>query len=136
MRNRNIAIIGSRSFHDYRFVEITVDALLFENEQPTIISGGAAGADAIAKHYALTHDFAYIEFPALWHKHGRSAGYIRNEQIVDAADLVLAFWNGKSPGTKHSIDLAKAKKKNLCIYNMSMIRRASDEALLRRGKMF
>lgn len=136
MIDRKIAIIGSRSFQDYNFVEITVDALLRENEKPTIISGGASGADAVAKLYAMKRDFPYVEFPALWSKHGRAAGFIRNEQIVDAAEWVLAFWDGKSRGTKHSIDLARTKKKNLCIYNMAMIRRASDQALLRRSKIF
>lgn len=136
MKHRKIAIIGSRTFSDYNFMQIKVDSLLFENEIPTIISGGAVGADAAAVRYARSRGFPYVEFPARWREHGRSAGFIRNRHIIDAADYVLAFWDGVSRGTKHSIDLAKMLKKNLAVFNMRDTRRVPDETLLRRSNLF
>lgn len=50
------------------------------------------------------------EFRADWDTHGKSAGYKRNSQMADHADMLIAFWDGKSKGTKHMIDLARAKK--------------------------
>jgi hypothetical protein len=74
-----------------------------------IVSGGARGVDALGKRYAEENGLLYTEFPAEWDKYGKSAGYKRNVLIVDHAEYLLAFWDQKSPGTKHSIDLAKKK---------------------------
>ena len=50
-----------------------------------------------------------------WVKHGKSAGFVRNELIVSDADIVFAFWDGKSKGTAHDIQLAKKQNKELHI---------------------
>jgi len=118
-----LAIVGSRTFDDFtlmneiiccHFVDHPLDKLT------TIISGGARGADAIAKRFALimsSEGIKYQEFPAKWNEFGKSAGFKRNQQIVDACDMVLAFWDGKSKGTKHTIDLAAiAKKPTFIVY--------------------
>lgn len=111
-----LAIVGSRTFNDYeKFLDYV--QWYFKNETDTIISGGAKGADALAKRYAQYWDFEYIEYPADWNKYGKSAGFMRNQQIVDACDMVLAFWDGVSKGTKHTIELARrAKKPTFIIY--------------------
>jgi hypothetical protein len=73
-----------------------------------IVSGGARGADRLAKQYAEEHeDIHYIEFKADWQTHGKKAGIVRNYDIVRESNRVLAFWNGKSKGTKHTIQLAR-----------------------------
>lgn len=74
-----------------------------------IVSGGARGADAMAESYAKAHGFPCTVYPADWEKHGRKAGFLRNRQIVDHADMVLALWDGESKGTGMTIDLAKRK---------------------------
>ena len=73
----------------------------------TIIHGGAAGADALADHWAV-HNYANIEeFPADWEQYGKSAGPIRNKQMLDEGkpDLVLAFPG--STGTAHMVKIAR-----------------------------
>lgn len=74
----------------------------------TIIQGEASGADVTAKQAAKWFDWEYLSFPADWEKHGKAAGPIRNKQMLDEGkpDMVIAFWDGKSPGTKNMIDQA------------------------------
>lgn len=105
-----VAIIGSRTFTDYDRLEKICNSL----DITEVISGGAIGADYLGKYYANEYNIKYTEFPADWDKHGKKAGYLRNIDIVNAADIVLAFWDGKSKGTKHSIDLAR-KQNKLCV---------------------
>lgn len=68
-----------------------------------IVSGGARGVDTSAREYALTHGLPYVEFLPEYAKYGRSAPLKRNLQVIEYADIVLAFWNGKSRGTNYVI---------------------------------
>lgn len=110
-----LAIIGSRTFHDFDkalsvFKESFPKGLVNE-----IVSGGAIGADAIGKRIAEHLGLKYTEFLPEWKKYGRSAGIKRNTLIVNAADVVLAFWDGKSRGTQNSIRTARAQGKRVII---------------------
>jgi len=67
--------------------------------------------DALGKKYATEHGIEYQEFPADWERFGKSAGFERNKYIVTAADVVVAFWDGKSKGTEHTLEIAKKQKK-------------------------
>lgn len=69
-----------------------------------LVSGMAKGPDWEAVRLAGVHNLPCHMFPADWDKHGRAAGIIRNKQMGDFADELLAFWDGKSRGTKHMID--------------------------------
>ena len=111
-----LAIIGSRDFNDYEKVAYYV-IKYFESGWAIdeIVSGGASGADALAKRIADEYRKVYTEFPADWKTHGKAAGPIRNEQIIQYADKVLAFWDGKSKGTMSSINLARRYKKDTII---------------------
>lgn len=103
----NIAVIGSRTVTDYDHVKTQLDRFIFVDED-VIVSGGARGADELGERYA--REFCSKEpliFPADWEKHGRNAGYIRNHDIIDNADMVIAFHDGESKGTAHSLKLAK-----------------------------
>lgn len=106
------AIIGSREFSDYQFLK----ECLAKHSVGEIVSGGAKGADALAKQYAMEHNIAYTEFPAQWDLFGKSAGIRRNVDIINLSDEVVAFWNGASPGTKHAISIAKKAEKHVHIY--------------------
>ena len=108
----NLAVVGSRSFMDYDYMCEMLEWFTIRK----IISGGAKGADGLAKRYAQENGIGYKEFPADWDKHGKAAGYIRNKQIVNAADEIVAFWDGFSKGTKHTIDIAEEKGKPVHIY--------------------
>lgn len=100
-----IGIVGSRTFEDYSLFCKVMNDLNCD----TIISGGARGADSLAKRYAKEKEINYVEYPAEWDKYGKSAGYKRNKLIVNDSDKLVAFWDRISKGTKHSIDLAKLK---------------------------
>ena len=58
---------------------------------------------------AKDNNISLMCFPADWNKYGKRAGYIRNEQMAKEADALIAFWDGKSKGTKHMIDIARSK---------------------------
>lgn len=74
-----------------------------------IVSGGARGADKLGEVIAKDEGLPVKLFEADWDAHGKSAGYIRNSEMADYGDILLAFWDGKSKGTKHMIDLATKK---------------------------
>jgi hypothetical protein len=107
-----LAIVGSRGFTDYETFCIFISDYITK-EVDTIVSGGARGADYLAKKYAKEHQLKYIEIPAQWDKYGKSAGYRRNAAIVNLSDFVVAFWDGQSRGTKHTIDLSNKSGKPL-----------------------
>jgi len=98
-----LAIVGSRDFNDYEFLK----RIIAHHPCTQIISGGARGADALAKRYATEHGIPIQECMPNWEVYGKSAGFLRNEQIVKACDELVAFWDGKSRGTKHSLTLAE-----------------------------
>ena len=82
-----------------------------------IVSGMARGADQIGYEFAQHFNIPCKQFPAEWDKHGKSAGYIRNKEMSEYADELIAYWDGKSNGTKNMIDLmAIAKKPTTIIY--------------------
>lgn len=93
-----VAVIGSRG--------LSVSALgryLPENTTE-IVSGGAKGVDTSAREYALSHGIKLTEFLPEYTRFGRSAPLKRNITIIEYSDIVLAFWDGKSRGTKFVID--------------------------------
>ena len=109
-----VIIAGGRDFTDYAFLKRNCDAVLFEKTGITVISGTAGGADTMGEKYAREKHYAIKQFPAFWDIYGKSAGYKRNSQMADYADVLIAFWDGQSKGTKHMIDLAKSK--NMDVY--------------------
>lgn len=102
-----IIIAGGRNFNNYNLLETKCNFFLKNLNHIEIISGMANGADKLALQYASESNFKLSEFPALWHKYGKKAAYIRNHQMAVYADALISFWNGKSKGTKMMIDLAK-----------------------------
>ena len=107
-----IAVIGSRSFSDYKFM----CSILDHYDIKKIISGGARGADTLGKMYANDNGIDIQEFLPDWEKLGKRAGMIRNRDIIDACNEVIAFWDGESKGTKHAIGYAEEKGKPVHTY--------------------
>lgn len=105
-----VAIIGSRS--------LSVDNI--ENYLPNhiteIVSGGAKGIDTVAREYALKNNVKLVEFIPNYSRYGKAAPLKRNIEIIDYADVIVAFWDGKSKGTKFVID--HCKDKNIIVYNL------------------
>ena len=112
-----IAIVGSRKFNDYELLKNVVKDYIVKYNcvNITIVSGGAKGADTLAEHFAKEFDFEMKIFHPDWEQLGRDACAARNTQIVEFADIVFAFWDGSSPGTKDSITKAEQMNKELII---------------------
>ena len=102
-----VVVAGSRDFNDYDRLSTELDKLLADKTNVTIISGTANGADKMGEQYAQEHGLKIESFPAEWDKYSKSAGPIRNMQMVQTADAVIAFWDNQSPGTRHIIDYAR-----------------------------
>ena len=109
---KRVAIVGSREYENLEAVRDFIGSL---PPDCTIVSGGAKGADTAAKEAAKEFGFAYKEWPAEWRTYGKQAGFLRNAQIINDCDIVVAFWDGFSKGTKHSIDLARQWNKPVII---------------------
>ena len=107
----NVGVVGSRSFNDYPLLEKTLNNIIENKEDVTIVSGGASGADSWAEVYSIKHNCQLKVFEAEWDKYGKKAGMIRNKTIVEESDLIVAFWDGQSKGTANTIQ--EAKKQNV-----------------------
>ena len=106
-----IAIIGSRN------IEIENFDLYLPQSVSEIVSGGAKGIDTCAKKYAEKNNIKLKEFLPQYDRYGRAAPLKRNVDIIKYADEVLAFWDGKSKGTKYVIEMCKKLgKKVMVIY--------------------
>lgn len=99
-----LGVIGSRSFRNYKTMEKLLDTV----EISEIISGGAQGADYCAEIYAKEKNIPITIFYPEWKKGGVFA---RNKKIVEASDLIVAFWDGKSAGTKMTLSIAERMNK-------------------------
>jgi len=98
-----VAVVGSRN--------LWVDDLgkYLPDGVTEIISGGARGVDTCAREYAIAHGIKLTEFLPDYDRYGRGAPLYRNITIIEHADLVMAFWDGKSRGTKFVIDKCKER---------------------------
>lgn len=122
-------IAGSRTFNDYQFLDKRVTDYLntFQTvlsfidhylPEPSniwhnleIVSGGAPGADTLAERFAEEKNLPLKVFPADWKKYNKRAGHIRNVQMGNYADMLIAFWDGKSTGTADMIDIMRKSGK-------------------------
>ena len=121
-----IIIAGSREFDDYGllfrkcneiFKQLSDEGYLTGSinndiKNMEIVSGAARGADKLGEVFAKDHNIPIKRFVANWDLYGKSAGYKRNEQMAlyakqdENLGVLIAFWDNKSKGTKHMIDLA------------------------------
>lgn len=105
---KRILVCGGRDYDNAEAVYAILDRLYqWAGYQVVIIQGGARGADALGRQWAERNGLEFVEFKADWAKHGRSAGPIRNRQMLQEGhpDLVVAF-----PGGKGTLDMVAAAK--------------------------
>jgi len=105
-----VIIAGGRSFIDYDLLCRKADVFLSRQDKVEIVSGAAKGADKLGEQYGLERGYDISRFPADWGLHGKRGGYIRNEEMAQYADALIAFWDENSRGTKHMIDIAELYK--------------------------
>lgn len=100
-----VLICGGRDFSDRDFIFKSLDQLHAEHHFSLLIHGGARGADSLAGEWAIAREIEFKIFPADWEQYGRSAGMIRNSQMLNQKpDLVVAFSGGR--GTQNMIDIS------------------------------
>ena len=99
-----MAIVGSREFGDLEQVREYVRGL---PQDTIIVSGGAGGVDITAEREAKAQGLNVEIYYPRWDLHGRGAGFARNRLIVAKSHRVVAFWDGKSRGTQHTVSVAK-----------------------------
>jgi YspA, cpYpsA-related SLOG family len=102
-----VIIAGGRTFNDFGLLCEKCDNILVNQTDIEIVSGTANGADKLGERYASKRGYPCTRFPANWNKFGKSAGYLRNKEMAEYGDALIVFWDGKSKGTKHMIDLAE-----------------------------
>ena len=104
-----VIIAGGRDFNDYELLYEKCESILSRVTEPIeIVSGCAEGADTLGERYANAKGYDVVLFPANWKAFGKYAGPIRNGIMADYADSLIAFWDGRSPGTGNMISVAKA----------------------------
>lgn len=119
-----VIIAGGRDFNNYEGLAASLD-YLFKNvsDDIEVVCGMSRGTDRLGEKYAKERGYRVIYMPADWDTHGKSAGYRRNVEMAKYADALVAFWDGKSTGTKHMIDTAREHKLDVRVKRYTMKKR-------------
>lgn len=117
-----VIVAGSRSIVDYTIVAAVLNSSRFKITE--IVCGEAKGVDSLGRRYAEENNIPIASFPVTsedWNKKGKAAGYIRNKEMGEYAEALIAIWDGESRGTQHMISIMKENKKPFETYNTSEI---------------
>ena len=105
-----VIIAGSRGFTEAYYYEVICEAMAkFPNEVTEVVSGGCAGPDRCGEKWAKAHNIPVKQFLPNWNEYGKAAGPIRNRQMADYADALVAIWDGRSRGIKNMIEEARER---------------------------
>lgn len=115
---KKFIIAGGRDFSDgaLLFEACSTVMGIYDMDAACVISGTAKGADTLGEEYAEHYGYSVLKRPAEWEKYGKSAGYRRNHQMALEADALIAFWDGKSRGTKNMIEEAHKARLETHVY--------------------
>lgn len=114
-----IAVIGSRGYDDYQHFSAWVHYYTQNILNACFVSGGCpSGADKLIEDYASDNYLPAVIFYPQYFEYGKRAPLERNKQIVEASNMLIAFWDGKSTGTAHTIGLAREKNIPIRIINI------------------
>ena len=121
LNSYKVIVAGGRDFDNYEFLKKKLDETFeslgdLDAHPIEIISGMADGADILGIKYAKEHKLTMVLYPANWDKYPRMAGILRNMNMLVTATHLVAFWDGKSHGTKHMIEIATEKGIPVWIY--------------------
>lgn len=109
-------IAGSRTITEYEQLLKAIEDAPFEVTE--VISGGARGVDELGEWYATSNKLPLRIKPADWSRFGPSAGPIRNQEMAEIGEALIAVWDGESKGTAHMISCMQKKTKNVWIHNI------------------
>lgn len=110
------AIVGSRNYPNRKDLETAIKQCGWVIGK--VLCGEAKGPDTWGKEWATSNDVPIDSHPAQWDVHGNRAGYLRNEEMLSRAQAAIALWDGKSNGTKHSIEIARRQGLRLFVVNL------------------
>lgn len=119
---KRVLIAGCRNFNNYTVAKKYIDRCISnirENFSVIILSGGADGADKLGERYAKENGFGIEYYLPDWKKYGRAAGPHRNKEMVEKADYIICFWDGKSRGTASTVRYTQNYGKPLRIKDIS-----------------
>lgn len=126
MKKKILIITGGRSYFKIEEMHIYISKILskLNSDNTEVIFGEAEGADRTALNICNWYHIKHKVFEADWDKYGKSAGLIRNQQMLEYAldadeATCLGFWNGRSRGTKNMLDIANESgiKTYVVMYN-------------------
>lgn len=107
-----LIVAGGRDFTNRELLNVAIKQTIGElpdGLKVSIVSGMAAGADSLGYEWAMHNNCQVYRHYAEWKKYGRRAGYLRNEEMANQSQGLLAFWDGESKGTQHMIQIARNK---------------------------
>lgn len=107
-------IAGSRNITDYNILLDAIKCISWKIE--SVVSGTAKGVDTLGERYAKENNIRVYRFLAQWNEFGKLAGRIRNTEMAKHSEALLAIWDGKSPGTKHMIEIATRCQLDIFVY--------------------
>lgn len=102
-----VIIAGSRKITNYKIVQFAMSFLNLDCSE--VVSGGAKGPDLLGEKWAKENNLKIKRFEANWKQYGKNAGYLRNKEMAEYGDVLIAFWDRKSKGTQHMMKIAKDK---------------------------
>lgn len=108
-------IAGSRGATQYKFIELATQLCYFD--VTSVVSGTCRGGDKLGERYATTNNLPLELYPADWKQYGKAAGMIRNAEMAENAEALIAIWDGFSKGTLNMIEIARRKKFPILVYN-------------------
>ncbi len=110
-------IAGGRDIINPNFLEKAIQQSGFNISE--VVCGGARGADDLGRKWTANGNRIPLKlFPANWIKYGKGAGFIRNKQMADYGEALIALWDGKSKGTKNMIEIAYKKGLKVFIFRV------------------
>jgi hypothetical protein len=121
--NKSIGVVGSRDFVDKTIMnEVLNDVIKIEGTPGKIISGGALGADTLSYEWAVENNIDTLVFEPRYNDFPKNvrrwmAPKERNTTIVENSDIIIAFWNMTSTGTKDTLDKSVERGKKVYLYN-------------------
>jgi hypothetical protein len=109
-------IAGSRTISSPLYLEKALECCPWKIT--AVVSGGAQGVDQLGEAWAYKNNIPVTMYLPEWEEHGKKAGFVRNIQMAQNAEALLAVWDGESKGTKHMIDVARAHNLKVFIFSL------------------
>lgn len=128
-----IVVAGSRNVKDKAYVLSELDKILGPiKDRIVIVCGECHGPDLFGREWAESNGVEVISKPADWDTLGKSAGYVRNAEMAKISQGLVLFWDGKSKGSKHMLDLALKERLQVKIKLCSQ----SEPITLNKGEKY